>query len=180
MKYKDGLFFSLLIIAFTLTAGCDGGGGGGGSSTLTGTITGGTTVKVGLFSAAEYWFEPVSGGEPDEVEDVFGDPEPYTPLVLGTIDAGVYSITLPSPSSYAAYYLVIWDDTNDDDMWSDSTETGYFPWHDSPEGLYPVIDIVFEADRVWIIDMENEYDSPVDQMLYLRDLGTDGYDVMVD
>jgi hypothetical protein len=143
MIRKSTILTCLALLALVCGASllnCGSSGGGGlGPNTITGSITGGTDPKVGLFDAATYWFVVDSLGEPDVVHDELdGAPEPYTPTVMGTIDAGTFTITLPAGSSGAQYYLIVWDDANADDMFSMTTETGYFAMKTFAPGTYAV------------------------------------------
>ena len=133
---KKNYYFLLILIAFfiscNVTTGSssnDDDNGGSSDTTLTGTVTGGTNVVVGVFSK-DLSFVDENDNDPgnDDVvasEGFINDTGSFTPLVQSSVGTGSYSLTLPSDPTTAGD-LVAWDDANSDGVFDLGTETGYF------------------------------------------------------
>jgi hypothetical protein len=186
MKKKKAFIFSLVIsgslilsVLFLDVFGC--GSSGGDSNTVTGSITGGTHPVVGLFNDT-YWFVNNPAGETDVVDIQLNmESEPYTPITYGTINGVSYSLTLPSVSP-GIFYLIVWDDTDQDGLFSGPVgpEPGYFPMKSFDTGTYAVnalsyIEIMGQGE--WAA---NYYDGSTNYVEGFSIVGSDEYNFTID
>lgn len=97
---------------------------------ISGTVTGGTNPMVGLFpkgpGKGEYNFDEEDSGDGDVIIDELNNgTEPCIPIVLGTVNGGNYTLTLPQETTGARFDLIAWNDTNADSRFQLDVESGY-------------------------------------------------------
>ncbi len=103
---------------------------GSGTRTITGEITGGSNVKIGLFPPSDtFSYDVYTPGDTDKVfddntTDTFTpvtDPQPVSPGADNS-----FTITFPvDPSTVKT--LLAWNDLNSNDIYDMATEAAYFP-----------------------------------------------------
>jgi hypothetical protein len=133
-----------LVLGAGLLAGCaspsSGGGGHTVIKTISGTVTGGTNVKIGIFYDATNAVSFYNTSEPELVDP--GTPQVlayqtlspgfittggFAPLSFVTPDlSGNYSLTFPA-SPKATIYVIAWEDTTSNGDFDLGTENGLFP-----------------------------------------------------
>ncbi len=129
-----------LLLGAGILAGCSSATSSSGSGTptviktISGTVSGGSNVKIGVFYDASGTLDFVNSTGPSDpgtapvvADGLFTTSGSYTPVTVVTPDgSGKYSITLPSNPKQTVF-VVTWSDANGDGKFDLGTEGGIFP-----------------------------------------------------
>lgn len=153
---------------------------GSGIRTVTGTVTGGSNVKVGVFPSTVIFYPDtfVPAGDPDVVysDNLYNTDGIFTPVDFVSPSGGAYSIILPEDPSLINN-LIAWDDTNNDNIYDMPAEAAYFPVK-AINGTDYVIkyftNIEVTEEITYIVNYGDHYDDNFDA------IGADGFNFTFD